>query len=126
MEYPYLLDRVKAVTIDFLLILLIFVLFSYIFEVFDAVPTALRVLVYLGCAFVYEPLMVSRGGTIGHRLMGLTVKKARDFNKNLSFGVAIMRFIIKAPLGGLSMFTLNEKKQGLHDLATKSIVLYKS
>jgi len=120
MEYPYLLDRVKAV----MLIILVFMLFSYLLELFDTVPTAVRVLVYIGCAFIYEPLMVSSGGTIGHRLMGLKVKKVNDFNKNLSFGIAIVRFIIKAPFGWLSMFTLNDKSQALHDLATKSIVLY--
>ena len=124
MEYPYLVTRLKAVVIDLLLVLLIFILASYLFDQFEEVPNFIRATVYIVSVYLYEPFMVAKGGTLGHRLMGIKVKRSDDFECNIGLVRAVIRFILKILLGWWTFFQINPQKQGLHDLASKSIVLY--
>ena len=75
---------------------------------------------------LYDPLFISiYGGTIGHSYSNINVKSEKEVTKNISFVMAVIRFLIKTSLGWISLLTVtsNSKKQALHDLVAKSIVL---
>lgn len=76
--------------------------------------------------FLYDPLLTSiAGNTIGHRLMGLTVRKFDNPYRNISLGNAILRFSVKALLGWISFLTItgNKYKRAIHDMVGNSIVI---
>lgn len=67
------------------------------------------------------------GGTLGHKIVGLKVKRESNSDKNINIIAAIFRFLMKALLGWISLVTVtsDDKKRAMHDSATGSIVLYK-
>ncbi|BAO75546.1 hypothetical protein [Winogradskyella sp. PG-2] len=65
------------------------------------------------------------GYTLGHYYSDIKVRQANKPEKKVSFPIALIRFALKASLGWLSLLTTtgSEKKQAIHDAATKSVVL---
>jgi len=127
-DYPLLLDRFKAVFADSIILVILMKIITDIFSLFDNVPDISRAIAFIFIFFLYDPLFTSIfGGTIGHRINGIRVKKETDTNKNISFPMAVIRFIIKTSLGWVSMLTVpnNEKKKAIHDNLVNSIVIYK-
>ena len=127
-DYPVLLDRFKAVFADSLILVILMKIITDIFSLFDNVPDISRAIAFIFIFFLYDPLFISIfGGTIGHRINGIRVKKETDTSKNISFPMAVIRFIIKTSLGWVSMLTVpsNEKKKAIHDNLVNSIVIYK-
>jgi uncharacterized RDD family membrane protein YckC len=124
-EYPSLQTRVMALFIDSLILVLVFVLASYIFSFFDNVPNWLRGFVLIFMIYIYDPLFTSFAGfTIGHYIMNLRVKNTNDPSKNIMFISAIFRFLIKPLLGWLSFLTVtsNKRKRAIHDILCGSVV----
>jgi uncharacterized RDD family membrane protein YckC len=77
---------------------------------------------------LYEPITTSLwGGTIGHYIFGIRVRRNSNREKNILFPVAIIRFAFKTVLGWLSLLTVNahEEKKAIHDSFTGSIVVFK-
>lgn len=127
-QLPTLVRRIKALTIDGLLILLIFTITSLTIGSLGGVVTAIKVGVLVFCFLIYEPLLLSlKGATLGHMMMGLSVKKYKNTAQNLSFFSALLRLIVKALLGWLSLIyiSFNKDKRAIHDMASGSIVLVK-
>ena len=127
-NYPGVSDRVKAVVTDsFIIIFLLFVA-SYIFSYFEDVPTIVRIIAFIFVIILYDPLMTSVfGGTIGHMMFGIRVKRESNQTKNIIFPFAIIRFIAKGFLGWISLLTVhsNEKRKAIHDYVVGSVVVYK-
>jgi uncharacterized RDD family membrane protein YckC len=126
-EYPRLATRFKAMIVDGFMIMIGFVLAGMIFSVFEAAPGYVRAIVFVTIVFLYEPILVSFGGTIGHRANGIMVKSNTNRNKNIFFLFALVRSAIKWFLGWISFVTMitNPEKRAIHDLLSNSIVLYK-
>lgn len=127
--FPTLLARVKALIVDLLIILLIFSITSVIIGELANTPDWVRGAIFIFSVYLYEPFFISFfGGTIGHKFVGIGVKNIKNPNKKINIIRASMRFITKYLLGWLSFLTItaNPKKRAIHDLASKSIVLYKS
>ena len=122
-----LIDRIKATIFDQLVVVGLIVLFSQSFDFFGYEGTTLR-LIALFIVLMYEPIMVSLGGTLGQRTQKITVKKASNEEKNISILSAFVRYLLKVLLGVVSLFTVsfNPEKKAIHDLLSGSIVLYKS
>jgi uncharacterized RDD family membrane protein YckC len=100
---------------------------TYIFSLFDSVPDPARILVFITIFLIYDPLLTTAfGGTIGHMLIGIRVKRESNNLKNISFPFAVLRYVIKAILGIISFLTVagNEKRKAIHDYAAGSIVIY--
>ena len=126
--YPTLPDRIKASIIDGVILISMIVGATYLFEAIKTTPDVARAIAFLFIFLLYDPIFVSSlGGTIGHMLLGLRVKREKDQSKNVFFPLAIVRFIIKALLGWISLITVtsNSKRKALHDMAVKSIVIFK-
>lgn len=127
-NYPDLFKRVKAIISDFFILLVIMIVVVLVFATFENVPDYVRGIAFLFVFVFYDPIFVSAfGGTIGHKLNGLSVKEDKNRNLNILFHLALVRFIVKTFLGWLSLLTVtgNEKKKAIHDMMVGSIVLYK-
>lgn len=127
-KYPYLIDRLKASFIDGLLIISMMFGIAQILALFDAPLPGIRFLSFIGLFVLYEPILVSMlGGTVGHFMIRLRVKKESNYESKISFFSALVRVIVKILLGWVSLLTVsaNEHKRALHDFASGSVVLKK-
>lgn len=125
--YPGVFDRVRAMVTDGIILLVFMVALSSIFSLFNDVPDFVRVFTFLSIFLLYDPLLTSfTGGTIGHRLIGIRVKKERDEQCNIQFPIAVLRYIVKATLGWISLLTIggNNKGKAIHDYVAGSVVVY--
>ncbi len=125
-KYAILPDRVKAAVIDGIVIIAAMYIISEILNLFENVPNFVRIIAAIILFILYDPFFTSKyGGTIGHSYSNISVKNDSDVSKNISFPIAILRFVLKASLGWLSLLTVtsNNKKKAIHDLAVNSVVL---
>ena len=125
-DYPGVFIRVKAATIDSIVIILLMVVTTDIFSSFENVPNYARMIAFTFIFLLYDPLMVSIfGSTIGHRMSKIKVQRD-DTGKRINLIMAILRFLIKAFLGWISFFTVstNNDRKAIHDMIAKSIVVY--
>ena len=82
--YPGVVERVKAAFADFGVVVLLIMITTYIFNMFEPVPVVAKKIALLVIFGLYEPLSVSFfGGTIGHFAMKLRVKQEKDVSKNI-------------------------------------------
>lgn len=127
-SYPGVFLRVKAVVIDSVILLLLILGAVDLFDSFNNVPDFVRIAAFVFIFLLYDPLFTSIfGGTIGHFLFGIRVKRANNPEKNILFPLAVIRYIIKALLGWLSLITVsgNKKAKAIHDIVVQSVVIYK-
>lgn len=126
-KIPGIIERVKAIVTDSIVMILFIILITYFFSLFNSVPDKARMIAFVFVFVLYDPLFTSIfGGTIGHMLLGLRVKRESDEMKNILFPLAILRFIVKALLGIISLITVSGNKKGkaIHDYLVGSIVIY--
>ena len=128
MFYPSLNERIKAALADGVMLIIMMYLISLLFDTFEQVSDTARIIAFVFIFVLYDPLLTSLvGGTIGHQLIGIRVKKVTNEEQNLPIYSALLRFIVKAFLGWISLLTVasDAKKQALHDKVVRSVVLYK-
>ena len=126
--YPGLIERIKAAFADTLIIVGFMALFANLFSFSEDVPQYARVMAFLFVFVFYDPIFTSTvGGTIGHLIVGIKVRRDNNRSKKIIFPIAILRFIIKALLGWISLATVsgNQKSRALHDMAANSVVLWR-
>jgi uncharacterized RDD family membrane protein YckC len=126
-NYPGVFDRVRAIVTDAVVLVLLMVTVSYIFSLFENVPVSMRIIAFVFIFFLYDPLFTCVfGGTLGHMLIGLRVKRESDETKNILFHRAVLRSVVKGTLGEISLFTVlnNPKRKAIHDYLVGSVVIY--
>src|ERR1035437_2836289 len=87
----------------------------------------MKIIAFVFIFLLYDPSFTSIfGGTIGHMIIGIRVKRSRNEQRNILFPLAIVRFIIKASLGVISLITVtgNIKRKAIHDFVAGSVVVY--
>ncbi len=127
-QLPDLKDRIQALFIDMLISFVFAFIAVKVFEQIGEVSSDLRMWTFIAIFVLYDPLLTSFfGGTIGHRSLNLRVRRANDTSKNVMIPLAILRYVIKAFLGIVSLITVSTNSQGkaIHDLLSGSIVIYK-
>ena len=127
-EYPQILERVKAAFADGIVIIIYIFLITSLFESINQVPDWARISAFVFIFGLYDPIFTSLfGGTIGHMMSNIRVKKGKDETKNILFPLAIIRFFLKVMLGWISLLTVgsNKKRKAIHDIVVGSVVLYK-
>ena len=125
-NYALLIDRIKSAVIDSIVIIGFMYAFTEILSLFDTVPNYVRIILFAFVFLIYEPLLVSLfGQSIGHSYIKIKVVRDTESQKNISFPVAVIRFLCKVFLGWLSLLTVtgNKKKKAIHDLIANSIVI---
>lgn len=126
-NYPGVSDRVKAIIADSIVIIAFMFIASYTFSLFESVPDYAPVIAFVFIFLLYDPLFTSIfGGTIGHIMLGIRVKRESNEQKNILFPLAVLRYIVKAILGVISLIIVsgNEKKKAIHDYLVGSVVVY--
>ena len=126
MKYATLLNRVKAAIVDFLVLMGLGLVVSTILSKFVNVPDFVRVILFILIFILYDPIFTSTiGATLGHLFLGLRVRRSNNEDKRIIFPIAIVRFILKALLGWISLLTIAviKKKKAIHDLVAGSVVL---
>ena len=129
-EYHYagVSDRVKALFADLVVLGIFMFIIAKVFSSMENVPDSARIIAFIFVFFLYDPIFTSLfGGTIGHFMNGIRVKRENNQNKNVLFPLAIIRFAAKSFLGILSLVTIsnNEKSKAIHDMLVGSVVIYK-
>ena len=126
MNYASLSDRIKAFTIDQILLIVTMFITSELLSNFENVPTSLRILLFVSFFFLYEPICISFfKGTIGQQFINIKVERDNDQGTAVNFFLVIIRTLLKYSLGWISLLTISSsaKKQAIHDSIVKSIVL---
>jgi uncharacterized RDD family membrane protein YckC len=102
-KYGSLIKRVKAILIDMLIIVGLGVAASTLISGIDSVPNYVKAIAFILIFILYDPLCTSfLGGTIGHFIMGLRVRRNSDESQKIYLHIAILRFLIKVFLGSIS------------------------
>lgn len=126
LEYGKLMDRLKAVMIDGIIIIGLGFLATKVTSSFEMVPDTVRIILFVSIFILYDPLFTSiAGGTLGHLIIGLRVRMEKNEKRKISFPKALIRFILKVALGWVSLLTVtgNAKKQAIHDSAAGSVIV---
>ncbi len=126
--YPGLPERVKALIMDSVLIIVFMMLLTNIFSEFENLPLYTKKIAFVFIFVLYDPLFTSLfGGTLGHMRMNLTVRRIENTDKKIFFPLAILRYIIKFFLGWVSFLSIgsSEKNLTIHDKLSGSVVVYK-
>lgn len=123
---PHVSERFRAAFLDIFIVIALMIATGVIFSSFEVVHVNVKIAAYIIIVYLYEPLTTTLfGGTLGHYIMGVRVKKQSDISKNINIIQAILRFMIKYVLGIISFFTIgsDEYRRGIHD-KVGSVVIY--
>lgn len=127
-EFAGVSDRIKAAVVDSIVLLpLMMAILSYGLSQFDAGGKS-RMLAFIFLFGLYDPLSTSLfGGTLGHLLFSIRVRRAKSPKENIFFPLAFIRYLGKISLGWVSLLTIggDEKNQAIHDMIIGSIVIKK-
>ena len=126
-NYPGISDRVKAIMTDSIVLILFMLAATYAFSQFENTPDYARMTAFLFIFGLYDPIFTSIfGGTIGHFVIGIRVKRKKNKEKNILLPFAIFRFAVKVILGWLSLLTMSrdEQNRAIHDYLSGSVVIY--
>lgn len=126
LDYAGLQSRIKAAVIDGIILIAVMYCTSEILNSYEGVPSSLRMWLFILYFILYEPLAISIfGNTLGHFYSDIKVRRENNLDKKVIFPLALVRFIIKILLGWVSLLTItgSEKKQAIHDVVVKSIVI---
>jgi len=125
-QYGTLINRLKAILIDVLVLVGLCMIATAIFSRFGYVSDTVRMVVFIFIFLLYDPLLTSIfGATIGHLIIGLKIRRVKDITRKLIFPMALIRFIIKGTLGFISLMTISitKKSRAIHDIVAGSVVL---
>jgi len=124
-ELPTIKTRYISTFIDFILILLMSLGISMIFEKIGEVSGLIKGLTFILVFVLYEPILISFGCTVGQLITNIRVRNMSNPEKRVQIYSAIPRFIIKAILGWISFIsiTLNVNRRAIHDFMTNTIVI---
>jgi uncharacterized RDD family membrane protein YckC len=124
---PGVSDRVRAAVTDSVVMIVLSVIASQALSSASGELVLLRGALLVFIFGLYDPLLTAFiGGTLGHRIMGLRVRRQSDETKNIPLYLAIIRFTIKVFLGLISLLIVSKKtnRHAIHDIAVKSVVVY--
>ena len=81
---------------------------------------------------MYEPILVAFGGTLGQRIMGLSVVHSQSYQsskekRNINPLFSFYRYIAKLLLGWISLLTIHSDQYGrvIHDKVGNSIMAFR-
>lgn len=124
-KLPSIKTRYFSMLIDVSVILVLSLGISYLFELLGEVPGYMRGITFLFVFILYEPLLISLGCTIGQFATNIRVRNFKDTSNRLKLHLAILRVLVKATLGWVSLITItfNKNRRAIHDYVSSSIVL---
>ncbi len=128
LNYSPIQNRIKAATVDSIILIVAMYFVSELFSQIGEISNTIKIITTCLIFFLYDPLMTSiYGGTIGHSVSKITVRKDDESGNTISFPVALGRFVLKFSLGWISLLSISgsSKKKAIHDKFANSIVINK-
>lgn len=125
--YPQLQERTKSAMIDGVILISLIILTGDLIQLLPHPSNMLKGALFILYFVLYEPLLVSlRGGTIGHTLAGITIRKHHYTTEKINFFSALWRYILKISLGWLSVISYYSNPEGrmIHDKLSGAIMVY--
>ncbi|MFY7757123.1 MAG: RDD family protein [Flavobacterium stagni] len=125
--YPQLQERTKAAMIDSVLLISLIIVTGDLLQWMPNPSPTLKAALFLLYFVLYEPLLVSiRGGTIGHALAGISIRRFHYTTEKINFFAALWRFFLKITLGWISVISYFTNKEGrmIHDKLSGAIMVY--
>jgi uncharacterized RDD family membrane protein YckC len=125
-SYPRLFLRIQAMLWDSVILGIFFVLMITLSDKIGINNELLQGAFFMVPTLSLEPLLVYfTGSSIGHRIAGIKISHISP-DKNISLLQCYTRFFVKLILGAYSLLALafTKKHQALHDIFTKSIVVF--
>lgn len=124
---PTIKTRYISMLIDILILVLIALAISSLFEMIGKVPGLVKALLFVIVVLLYEPILIASGTTVGQFFMSIRVRNFRNPDQKLTFHLAVLRTIVKILLGWLSFVTVtfNVNRRAIHDFASGSIMISK-
>ena len=124
-KYPLILERIKAITIDTLMIILLMYVFSLVLEKFENVPDWVRVTLFLGLFVFYEPIFSTYGATLGNYVMNIRVRKISNSLKRINIFQGFIRYFFKALFGWFTFSSIffSKRNRAIHDLIAGTITI---
>lgn len=126
-DYPRLGQRLQALLIDSLVLGLLFFSVLFLVRLLKLQNAEIESLLIILLWASFEPLCITlTGGSVGHHLIGLRVRRLTA-DKPLPLARAYLRFFFKAPLASVSLLSLllTDKHRALHDFIARSLVVYR-
>jgi uncharacterized RDD family membrane protein YckC len=122
--YPTLVTRVQSMFVDGIFILFLMFGLSAIIDRTGDAPGWVRGVLFIGLWFVYEPLSITLGCSLGQYLFRLRVRKYDNERKKINIFQSFIRFALKFLLGWISFLTIhtNPQRRAIHDLASNSVM----
>jgi uncharacterized RDD family membrane protein YckC len=122
---PSIKTRYFSMLIDIIVILMIALGITALFEKLGQVPDYVRGILFVLVVVLYEPILVAIGTTLGQLLLDIRVRDFKNPEKKLVFPLVLLRFILKLLLGWLSFITVtfDINRRAIHDLASGSIMI---
>jgi uncharacterized RDD family membrane protein YckC len=124
--YPSLVKRVQSMGIDGLfMFVLMFAVGAVIDKTGYDAPGWMRAVLFFGIWFVYEPLAVSLGCTLGQYIMEIRVRDSENETKKINIVLSFLRFVFKVLLGWISFLTIhtNPQRRAIHDMVGHSVMI---
>ncbi|MCH5689637.1 RDD family protein [Niabella sp. W65] len=124
-NYPSLTDRIQSTVIDAVLIVISMFMIAMILDRYEHVPDWVRIGLFIGLVVVYEPLCTTLGFTLGNYIKGIRVRRFDNSTKRINFLQAILRYVFKLALGGISFLAIffTKKRRAIHDLVAGSVMI---
>ncbi|WP_264509342.1 RDD family protein [Flavobacterium sp. N1719] len=125
--YPQLQERTKAAMIDSVLLISLIIVTGDLLQWMPNPSPTLKATLFFLYFVLYEPLLVSiRGGTIGHALAGISIRRFHYTTEKINFFAALWRFLLKITLGWISVISYFTNKEGrmIHDKLSGAIMVY--
>ena len=124
-KLPSIRIRYFSTLIDVIVILGLSLGFASFFEILGEVPDYVRGITFLFVFILYEPLLVSFACTVGQFLTNIRVRSFNNADKKLKLHFAILRTLVKATLGWISLLTItfNKNRLAIPDFLSRSIVI---
>lgn len=126
--YPGVSERVKAAIVDGIFLVVMIIVVTLLFDSMNYEGETGRIIAFVCVFILYDPLLISlAGATLGHLAFGIRVKRQKDQSKNIILPLAIIRYVLKALLGVISLITvgMNPMRLAIHDSAVGSVVVFK-
>jgi len=128
---PSLPSRIKAMLADTMVIIGLMLVIAFILNSLEIESGMVRGIAFL-LVILYEPILVTFGGTIGHRFMGMQVSKMSEYqakkeHENINFLMSLVRFISKAILGWIALLIIHSDDYGqaIHDKIGGSVMTFR-
>jgi len=125
---PSLMARIKSTMIDTIIVIVLLYVAFMLLEALRLDSMVLRLSIF-GLILFYEPILTSMNRTFGQKVMGLRVRKfkeyANDENEvNINIASSIVRYLTKIFLGWISLLTIHSDRYGqaLHDKIGNSLM----